>query len=677
MKFGRIEKDPQIQSEMKNRLLHLFTQKPYWGWAVLIFLLAFLQYANTLGHDYAWDDAIVIVENERVQKGVSGIIEHFQFRERGQFSDFSGFRPVVMASFAIDQSISPLNPAVGHLVNVLLFALLCVTLFYTLLQLFPQTNPIFTFLVSLLFLVHPLHVEVVANIKSRDEILALLFGLLALQTFVRHYQQGKGVWLLLSTFCLLLALWSKETGYFMIPVLGLAVLVVLPGNLKRKGIALAKLAGQGLILVGLIWMVTGNAPGAVTQVSGNVFQENLVMGNSLAIPNSERNLVGQEAHLFYLYLKSFVFPHPLVYYSGFAQIPVWEMSSLAMLLSLGLLLLAIGGGVWALMRQWKEATFGLWFFLLTLAFFLQPFGLYLADAKADRFMFMPSLGLCLLVLAVLFRILKLDNKHGLEEWLAQGKLKLYGVTGIFFVVILLFSAKTFFRNEVWKDNFTLFSADMPQLENCAKAHYYYANALRAKVGENPDAQVQAEILGHYRRAVEITPLAYFSYLELGKYLNGMGNFAAAETAMLEAVTSHPKQPEVCFLLGRAQFALGKYEAAVQHLERAMRLDQGPDETWEFLGRALAGTGNFAEANRILQQALQRNSGNIYLWDALSDAFYDGGQIEESFPPLFEILKIDGNNPIWWKKLIGRYQLIGDAEMASQYYLQARERGILP
>jgi hypothetical protein len=92
---------------------------------IIICVVALIQYGGTFNHDYAWDDAIVITQNDRVQQGLSEPSELFR-NIKGDEAQFRyGYRPVSLMSFAFDQDISPLNPKVSHLMNVLLFGILC------------------------------------------------------------------------------------------------------------------------------------------------------------------------------------------------------------------------------------------------------------------------------------------------------------------------------------------------------------------------------------------------------------------------------------------------------------------------------------------------------------------------------------------------------------------------
>lgn len=661
---------------MRERMSSLFQKRPWYGWAGILFLLAILVYANTLGHEYAWDDSIVITKNERVLAGFSRISEHFEFRERAEFSDFIGFRPVALSSFSIDQEIAPLNPTFSHGVNVVLYALLCLVLFYTLMYLFPGRHPVFAFLVTLLFLVHPVHVEAVANVKSRDEILALMFALLALQCFFRQYRTGKLYWLPIWAICLLFAAWSKENGYFTIPLMVAALLLLAEGGLRKKLIGLAWI-GAGVVLVfAAVFAVTGNAPGAITGVAENVYVDDLRLGNSFAIPQEPMDRHANSAQLFALNLKTFFWPYPLKYYSGYAQIPLLKWPSFPAILCLLLGFGWIGGAVFfSLRRRTADLAFGMWFFAITIFIYLQPFGNYLADTIADRFLFMPSVGLCLLVVAVLYRILKLDPEADPASLWQESKGKIL-VAGLGLIAVVLAGA-SISRNTVWKDTYTLFSNDMPRLENCAKAHYYLANVLteRKSTSSNP-AKTKADIEYHLNRTIEITPRAFFAYLELARHHMAYKEYAKVEEAGRQAATEFPDQPDGHYFLGQAQFFQGKYGVAAQNLAIARSIYPSMEEAWELEGRSLSKSGNHAAAIERLESACRTFPESAYMLDALCDAYYDAGQVEASFAPLQQLLILDGQNPAWWKKVIGRYQLIGDQEKAAEYYRQAVEKGVL-
>lgn len=170
--------------------------------------MAIGQYFNTLGHDYAWDDAIVIRDNVYTQDGLGSLKDIWT--KPVYIPQREIYRPIPQTTFALENYFSPNgNPMVGHFVNMLFYALCCFLIFHFFKLLIPQYHLIFAFLASLLFLVHPVHTEVVANIKSRDEIIALSFGLASMIFFIRYLSDKKIMLISTSILFFIMACLSK------------------------------------------------------------------------------------------------------------------------------------------------------------------------------------------------------------------------------------------------------------------------------------------------------------------------------------------------------------------------------------------------------------------------------------------------------------------------------------
>jgi tetratricopeptide (TPR) repeat protein len=179
---------------------------------MIIVVLAVLLYANTLTHSYNLDDELVTENHRLTSKGISAIPEIFS---SPYYKDDAGYsyeyRPVVLATFALEHSLYGDNPHMNHFINVVLYALLCVLLFNVLTQLLKGYSLLFPFLISILFTAYPLHTEVVASIKNRDEILALIFALLSLQAAFRYHEQNSWLQLLLIPLFFFIGILSKST----------------------------------------------------------------------------------------------------------------------------------------------------------------------------------------------------------------------------------------------------------------------------------------------------------------------------------------------------------------------------------------------------------------------------------------------------------------------------------
>lgn len=666
-------------------LQRFISQRPGWAWAALIFLLGFVQFANTLGHEYAWDDDIVIVYNQRVQQGFSAIPSLFEFRERQEFQDFTGYRPVAMSSFAIDVGLFGMNPHASHAVNVILFALASMVLFFTLRQVFPKFHPVFAFLVTLLYLVHPLHVEAVANIKSRDEILSMLFAMLSLQMFVRHYRTGNWWTFGASAIFLTLGALSKEGALTFLLVIPLTVLVIMEGTWRKKLVAILKFPAVAIVLVAVFFLLTGHAPGASTPVTTKAFVENQILGNCMATPIPDAwQRIGNVSYMLWQNVLKFFYPRDLVYFSGYNMYPVMDWTLDRTPLTIGWsLLIIVTTGLTVFMRRLRTMTYGWYFFLATVVIYIQlPFFL-LADTIADRFMFTPSIGLTLLVVDGLYRLLRVDphsnpleaigkDAKGLPAALRTRALLLTVATAILAIGL---SAGTLARNRVWHDNMTLFSTDLPKLENCARAHYYYASEVVKREMQSGNPQDRDLAIQHYRRAIEISQESYYAYYRLAANYERWEMYAEEVKLMEEALKRYPGQADLWNFKGRGLYFLKKFAEAVPAFDQARLQAPDYDDVWEMLARSQERSGQYEAAFKTLDEAIGRNSAYLMYYDALSDTYFDSGDTAQSFVPLQVLLERDGNNPVWWRKVIGRYQIIGNNAAAGQYYQQALAKGL--
>ena len=204
---------------------------------IVLLLLAFGLNFNTLFHEYALDDAVVLTGNTLVQKGVAGIPEILShelfYGLEKQESDLSGgrYRPFALIVFALEVQFFGINPFVSHLINVLLFVFL-IALLFRLLQkyIFRELNPNLAFLTCLLFVVHPIHTEVIANVKSRDELIAFILLLLSAFSILRYLKNRKLLSLLPAAFCFFISLLTRESA---IPFIGICLLYTSPSPRDR------------------------------------------------------------------------------------------------------------------------------------------------------------------------------------------------------------------------------------------------------------------------------------------------------------------------------------------------------------------------------------------------------------------------------------------------------------
>ncbi len=199
------------------------------GFALLIFCFSFLLYFNTVFNNYNLDDELVTQNHRLTSKGISAIPEIFS---SPYYQDNAGYkyeyRPIVLVTFAIEHSLFGEHAWLSHLINVLLYSLLCLLLFNVLKRMLTGYSIIWSLLITLFFAAHPAHTEVVASIKNRDEILSLIFSLLALDFSCRLVQQKNSLHIIAVVGFFVLALLSKSTAAVFAFLIPLALVLLTP-----------------------------------------------------------------------------------------------------------------------------------------------------------------------------------------------------------------------------------------------------------------------------------------------------------------------------------------------------------------------------------------------------------------------------------------------------------------
>ena len=180
----------------------------------LVAIVALALYYPTISYDYNLDDELVTRGSECEERGLE--VSHYTAYGTDSLSKiFSepyykdskgnsyGFRPITHMTFALEHAIFGENAATSHTINIVLYALLGVLIGFLIRNLLPEWDPLLAGVVALLFIVHPMHVEVVASIKNRDEILALLFFAAGWLALIRLKHRP---WVAISSGLILLAL---------------------------------------------------------------------------------------------------------------------------------------------------------------------------------------------------------------------------------------------------------------------------------------------------------------------------------------------------------------------------------------------------------------------------------------------------------------------------------------
>ncbi|MFN0008916.1 MAG: hypothetical protein ACKVXR_13525 [Planctomycetota bacterium] len=576
-----------------------------------IVLAAILLYVNTIPHDRALDDNIVITSNSFVQRGVAGvgdILFHDTFRgflaTLGAESELTGgrYRPLSLVTFALEQSLTGGDPHVAHAVNVLLYAITGLLLLVLLERHFLAGRPLAAFLVALLFVVHPIHTEVVANIKSRDEILALLFALGALKLHLDRLAQpkarGANARLAGTIACFFLALLSKESALTFLAVVPLVLY-----TFRRMSANKAVLATMPFALTTLVYLTLRMGIVGV----GRPTSSEILNAPFLHATGAQKLATIVSVQL--EYLRLLVWPNPLAADYAFAQIPYSSFGDARVWISLAIHGALLAAGLLLLPRR-SVLAFAILYYVATVSIVSNLF-VDIGALMGERFLYMPSLGFALAA------------GFGLER-LAEGAafllpaLRRALAACLAGSAILLASFQTVVRNRAWENDTVLGITDQDASAGSASANLragigYLDLSSRAEGEEERKALLQRAV-ERMRRALEIHPTYNQAEFSLGAALCRLGDVAAAEEHWNRARERYPTFPalvEYDSILARWHAdegarlgAAGELAAARGHLEKSVRYGPGVASSWSMLGGALHGLGEIPAARAAWQRAVQ-------------------------------------------------------------------------
>ena len=445
----------------------------------IIFIACFVFYGNTIKNNYALDDFIVIGLNHFTTKGIEGIPDIFKYDTftgcYGSEMKLTGgrYRPLSLATFAIEYQLFGPNPHVSHYINILLLILTAVLLYILLSKIFNSyfKNDNFfdiPFITVLLFIAHPVHTEVVANIKGRDEIMSLAGSLATAIFILKYFDTNKYQYLIIGFFLFFLALLSKENAITFLGVIPLSIYFYKKEKWQKYFYSLLP-----LITAGLLYFLI-----RIAALSGTGQAHEDLLNN----PFLNANLSEKYATIFYtlgMYIKLLFFPHPLThdYYPYHIKLVNWNNAFVVISLLVYILLMA-----YAIFNLRKKSivSYGILFYLITLSVVSNVF-LQVGTFMSERFIFMPSIGFVLIIAWLLFsKILFIVKSNYLK-------------TSILTLILILCLIKTYSRNEVWKDYFTLYTTDVKISGNSARSNTVVSMQLIDKANQGSDSSVKKKI----------------------------------------------------------------------------------------------------------------------------------------------------------------------------------------
>lgn len=628
-------------------------------WALLL-----IAYSNSFQSGLVFDNASIIGRDPRIRQATAqNIASIFSGSYRFSNPSVGLYRPLTTLSYLLNYAVlgNGPEPAGYHWINLALHAS-NVTLAYALaIALFSEIAPAFA--LAAIWGLHPLLTESVTNIVGRADLLAafgVLAGLLCYLKAASAESRFRPAWWMALMAAQAIGIFSKESA------------IVLPALMLSYDFIWTKRS---------TWRALVPAYVATLLPLAAFFYMRAQLQMHMSIPYADNPLVGAGFWASRLtavkvlgeFLRLFLWPSPLSADYSFNAVPLFGQASkwedvkalLALTVCVALVLLMVRLAVRA-RRQEKPALFFLSFFFIAI---LPTSNLILliGSIMAERFLYLPSIGLAGAVAAALYAFYRRlgQNPRARLVWAAVG------------LVSIAFAARTYARNLDWKDELTLWSSAVDAAPGSAKAHYNLAKALELEPGGIPQAIVQyreslridpnhadvhnnlanvlsripgrmPEVLAEYRAAVRLQPDRVEPHNNLANALATMPEHLPEAIEELQAALRlQPENPELHYNLANALLrAPGREMDAIAEYRVALRLDPEHVDARINLAGALARTpGGLTAAIEEYRTALriQPNSvgAHIGLANALSGT--PGGR-SEAIAEYQAALRIQPGNP---------------------------------
>ncbi len=534
----------------------------------VIFIWAFLLYGNTLLNKYSIDDNLV-THSDVVRQGYKAIpfilSSYLADDGNGTESRSGSYRPLSGSSFAMEYSLWGEKPSKSHLINVFLYFIASLITFYVLRRLLINYNILFPVLITMLFMAHPVHTEVVASLKNRDELFAYIFGMAGMYTLLSYTYSRRFSYIILTCLLLVLACISQVSA---LPFIGLYILVMyFFSNMKQRDIFIAA----------CMFVISALAAFLVPRIFlPHPASMHYYFDNALFFEKNIWIRLGTSMISLLFYLKILVYPHPLLYYYGYNMIRLAALANPLVLLSVMIYTLLLG---YALIRIRSKTflSFAILWYLVSIIIYSNLF-FPVPGIVAERSVFLASLGFMMILVLMIFRLGKTEPNSLTIEFDARFRIIVMAVA-----ILIPYGLLTINRNAKWRDSGSVFANDIPKLEKSAKANYQYAGYLLTNLYKDEDftryglstESSREAIKKHLRLSLKVYPLSCNTLNDMGTvFLNIEKSYDSALYYFQKAVAVDPLYIPAWANMGMANHQMGKYFIAISCYQKILEIQPG-------------------------------------------------------------------------------------------------------
>lgn len=612
-----------------------------YNYQIILFLVCFLLYGNTLKNGYALDDEFVTGPKNITAKGIRSIPKIFKsFHVTDETGNNYEYRPIVKVSFAIEHQLFGENIAVSHFFNIVFYFLCLVVLYRFLRKLFSDLSPLIIFSIVLIFAFLPVHSEVVASLKNRDVLLSFIFSFLGASGLFTYYETKKNLSLVTALFMFGLAFLSK---FDVVPFIAIIPLITYQKHKinVRTLVVLFFVFFFSFLMYKLTKMSLLDKTSIKPQRVFLYFENPLYFGYHFA----DRFSAGFNSLGFYILML--LFPSNMVSYYGYDTVPVFSFTSIYALVGMA-------AAVWMIyifFRRFKEPDmlwYGVMLFSFSISMYLNVF-VPAAGIVADRFIFFGSVGFS--IVAVYFLLFFRDP---VSKKVSEPKGLKFHHKVIPAAVFFIFSIMIITRNKDWNSKATLFDSDLKKRPKSVKLALLGSSQLiitlndqNKSAGMTQETKIRKirEAENNLRNAINVDSSCGGCYNNLSfMYLTYERRPQDALPYLLLGYKRDTTRKELVCNIGISYYRLGEVEKAEKYLLKAIELDKKNDFTvpYEVL-QDLYSKANPEKGIKLLKYKQEENPDSEFYNVLLGKAYFEIRDTINSLKYYKEALKVNPNN----------------------------------
>lgn len=567
----------------------------------IILLVSILFYGNTITYDFSLDDNYIF---QQIPK--EGTSFWACFKVFTQTFDKVDYRPVAMFTFALEQWIfGTLKPSIAHGFNLFYYILLCYSIFLVVKKLPYKYSFHLGLITAILFLIHPVHANVVSNIKSRDTILSLIASVWSVYFFIAPIK-SKYLSYLIGIVLMAFASIIKLDSVSLIFIIPLSLFFFTEIKIKRLVLGM-------LFFIFFIMLFRTVFIGRIVDFDTSGSVGTIFMENPIVSDWTLSNRLGQGVLSLLFYLKFMFVPIGYYFYFGYDMLPLHGILHWSSIVALCIHLLIVFFAYQLYKKNEKIPAYSILFFYLALAY-CSNIPVAVAGIVADRYAFIASLGFCIFIAWLFIYIMQMKQFATIftNNNIEKNKKNIPSNFRFLIPVILLsiiFYPFSHSRSTAWKNIITLMDKDMPHLKKSYEANRialtHYLKTAQKQTSKDSAQYFYAKALICATDADNLFPNEIFILESKGISYYGLGNQKAALKEFKKVISKTDSSLVSMDIVGDMLYRDNQLHLASLFYYKTLKLDSLSDVGYYKYINALVNQNKYNEALQFSDSLIQQ------------------------------------------------------------------------